>query len=1323
MKKYLLNFVSLFCFHSLVAQDAVQIALDFLEDDRRNSKLSSLDIKDPLVTNNYVSKHNGVNHLYFQQQLEGIKIHDAISTINISKEKKVLSFGNRFISNSKNKINTKDATIGPLEAVEKAAQQLGIHYTQALSIKKSENNASKTTLIEKADLSTEDISVELAYLLINESELRLAWNILINTTDLKDIWSVQVDAQTGIILDRYNRVIKCKFGPEEHELGLCANKFHNTTAARNTKSTAKSVSSNAVSSAKYDYNVYPVPIESPNHGDRQIVNSPWLNHNDASPIGWHSDDGEEEFNTTRGNNTWTREDRDGNNTGGYSPESESFEFDYVLDFNQAPSQNQDPAITNLFYWTNMVHDVWYQYGFDEVSGNYQSNNFDKGGEDDDFVYADAQDGEGFNNANFAVTPDGTNGRLQMFEWNNPAGPQPTVSAKSESGTLGVYDYETAIFGPRVSAIQGNLVLVDDGTDQPTLACSPIINGDEVEGNIALIDRADCNYVDKVLHANEVGAIAVVMINNLPGDGAMGMGAPDDYTGGIDIPTISVSYENGNVIKDAIADGAIVSIDITPAINLDGDFDNGVIAHEYGHGISTRLCGGPANVGCLSGAEQMGEGWSDWIGLMMTMTPQHTRTSNRGYGTYLRGQGVNGSGIRPARYNTNFAVNDFTYDGSNIPDVAPGEPEVYQHTVGFIWATILWEMTWDLIDEYGFDSDLINGTGGNNIAMQLVIDGLKLQPCNPGMVDGRDAILLADQINNGGANQELLWNSFTIRGLGIDANQGTPNSHNDQSENFDLPPEYADVRMELIASSDSVNINENIGYTLRVENKKGETATDIEISVSIPENTVLDESSIDTDYELVGNALKINIANLDNNAVLEIPFELTSEHNSFSKVLFADGAEDGLGNWDFSNGSGDTDWVAVDDPNTGEKAWFAENLRVKSEQYLAQKESVTLEKNNDLILSFWHKYRTENTYDGGLVEFTTSDDDFTAFKDSEFIQNAYNNQITSGSSAQIAGRDAYSGVQYFYKQSIVNLNDYVDSDFKVRFNFSTSFGIGQDGWYVDDVKILDAVILNLNACMAVDGQENICLEHNAIVNKGEIACNISGGNLTPSVETEDGLFEKGLGQELIVDFSVDYENDAPDELYESAFIITKKNDDFTIIEIAESSTFDFTNYSLGRFIVWNLNYNILNDEGSIAKFIEKEKIESIQDIMDEAEDNGICLALSNQDANGNVMELRVALPSPPDNPDTGISDIGFIQNISIAPNPVSNELNLAFSVAEKAALQVKIFDVKGQLMKQVDADALPGDNILKIDINAFTAGAYLLSIDDGKGFNTLKFVKD
>jgi hypothetical protein len=104
--------------------------------------------------------------------------------------------------------------------------------------------------------------------------------------------------------------------------------------------------------------------------------------------------------------------------------------------------------------------------------------------------------------------------------------------------------------------------------------------------------------------------------------------------------------------------------------------------------------------------------------------------------------------------------------------------------------MLWDMTWAFVDKYGFNEDLYNGKGGNNMAMQLVIDGLKLQPCNPGFVDARDAILAADKANNKGANQEMIWRVFARRGLGYSATQGLNTNRSDQVEAFDLPPVFA-----------------------------------------------------------------------------------------------------------------------------------------------------------------------------------------------------------------------------------------------------------------------------------------------------------------------------------------------------------------------------------------------------------------------------------------------------------------------------------------------------------------------------------------------------
>ncbi|MBK8433367.1 MAG: M36 family metallopeptidase [Chloroflexi bacterium] len=145
-----------------------------------------------------------------------------------------------------------------------------------------------------------------------------------------------------------------------------------------------------------------------------------------------------------------------------------------------------------------------------------------------------------------------------------------------------------------------------------------------------------------------------------------------------------------------------------------------------------------------------------------------------------GQPPTGTGFRPHPYTTDMAVNPHTY-ANTLTAAVP-------HGIGAIWAAMLWEVYWNLVDAHGFNPDLAQDgtTGGNNLALRLVSDGLKLQPCSPGFVDGRNAILAADMALTGGANQCLIWQGFAKRGLGFSASQGSANSNADNVAAFDMP---------------------------------------------------------------------------------------------------------------------------------------------------------------------------------------------------------------------------------------------------------------------------------------------------------------------------------------------------------------------------------------------------------------------------------------------------------------------------------------------------------------------------------------------------------
>ncbi len=115
-----------------------------------------------------------------------------------------------------------------------------------------------------------------------------------------------------------------------------------------------------------------------------------------------------DFTITRGNNVYAYEDASDNNTPGQSADGgDELNFDFPLNISNNPDTYQDAAITNLFYANNVIHDILYAYGFDEASGNFQDNNYGNGGNANDEVRAEAQDGGGFNNATHSNTGDGS----------------------------------------------------------------------------------------------------------------------------------------------------------------------------------------------------------------------------------------------------------------------------------------------------------------------------------------------------------------------------------------------------------------------------------------------------------------------------------------------------------------------------------------------------------------------------------------------------------------------------------------------------------------------------------------------------------------------------------------------------------------------------------------------------------------------------------------------------------------------------------------------------------------------------------------------------
>ncbi|KGN40137.1 peptidase M36 [Knoellia aerolata DSM 18566] len=213
--------------------------------------------------------------------------------------------------------------------------------------------------------------------------------------------------------------------------------------------------------------------------------------------------------------------------------------------------------------------------------------------------------------------------------------------------------------------------------------------------------------------------------------------------------------------------------------VDGDYDMSVIGHEYGHAISNRMAGGPDRG--LSGLQAggMGESWSDlmateylqefgYVPVSPTATPM---------GAYVTGN--ENRGIR----NYNFSKSPLNY--GNVGYDLTG-PQV--HADGEIWSATQGDIRNAFLARYGAGdataqrscatgATAVTACPGNRRWMQLVFDAWLLMPSGAvSMVDARNAMLAADLLRFGGANQDLLWNGFATRGLGTDASSASSNDN-------------------------------------------------------------------------------------------------------------------------------------------------------------------------------------------------------------------------------------------------------------------------------------------------------------------------------------------------------------------------------------------------------------------------------------------------------------------------------------------------------------------------------------------------------------------
>ncbi|GAA0305585.1 hypothetical protein GCM10009128_26190 [Psychrosphaera haliotis] len=785
---------------------------------------------------------------------------------------------------------------------------------------------------------------------------------------------------------------------------------------------------------------------------------------------------EETATTTSGNNAFAYADviaPGGFSPGDFTAETTSAQtFDYPLDPEARANTmgNRKAAIVNLFYMTNFLHDYYYDYGFDEASGNAQLSNYERGGVEGDPLLLEAQDNSGLNNANMSTPADGGSPRMQQFLWTDKdavVGEDWGIEV-TNSDTLGILSSsQLASFGPQQYSVTGSVVRIDDGTDTLTDGCEPAVNAAALEGNIAIIDRGECDFDIKVGNAQDAGAIGAIIVNNVDDGTPASMGGDDDT---ITIAPQGLSFADGASIYEIIDADGTVEVEMTSTFPLkDSTFDNAVIAHEFGHYIQNRLIGNGSGLNNFQG-RAMGEGWAD-IHAMLFVTKE-SDLELEGNSEFGLGYGVGTyvtdffTGIRRAPYTTDMDVNPYTFGHITTgagPDGFPTTSNASPHGAGEIWAVALWEFYVAMINEHGF-------ADAKDRMSRYVVEGYKLTPISPTYTEARDAILAA-AIASDSKDFDMAIAAFAKRGMGLGAVSpartstdlsGVVESNATELAAFnavsvDLMADYdgttsgfctadgvldkgetgqisvtitntgsevlegvtaqisvegdADVTIanDGLVTFDSLSpFSKSTSSSLDVVINDASTADDISFVVTFPEavegDEVVEAEDITLPVTINYDFEKVDPVNL---TTLE-DMEDISTFVDWS-VNIMDGGESASGLAELNN-IYTAYWGGITGANLGGSTLFMADISEISDVGYETGE-IEVGYAGDFTVSFWHVYLLETGYDGGVVELSLNGSEWqdVTYFGGQFMNAGYSEVLPAVTPDQpLAGRPVFSG---------------------------------------------------------------------------------------------------------------------------------------------------------------------------------------------------------------------------------------------------------------------------------------------------------------------------
>jgi large repetitive protein len=783
-------------------------------------------------------------------------------------------------------------------------------------------------------------------------------------------------------------------------------------------------------------------------------------------------------------------------------------FDRLYDASLSPGATPtsiQAATTHLFYVTNFLHDWYYDAGFDEKSGNHQSDNFGRGGMGKDPLHAEAQDYSGRNNADATTPADGESPRIQMFIFSGASAA--SLAVTSPAPIAGTKPVGIAGFGKDAFDVTGPVALAADGEGaDPNDGCEALTG--TVTGKIVLVHRGLCSFIQKAQNIQTAGGTGVIIANVASSADPTTPPFMGGTSTAVSLPILSLNVADGQALEGAIGSSPAVTMKRTLQADLDGALDTTVVAHEWGHVLSNRLVGNGNGI-TTNQAAGLGEGWGDFSALMLIARDSDLLSAN---GANWAGAYPNGAyatsgggadfyfGIRRVPYSVDFTKNALTFkhiqNGTPLPADVPtsfGEDGSFNsevHNTGEVWATMLWEAYVALLRAHPFEDAQAR-------MKRYYVNGLKLTPIDPTLLEARDAVLAAVFASDE-QDFALVWGAFARRGAGIGAKGPAKDSSTNAGvvESFLVGNDVEIVDAKLtddVLSCDHDGILDegevgSIEITVRNAGTGTLASTRAEITsrsgggIAFPDGPGVTFGPL-LPFETRSIKVKAVVAGAEPSGPIELDVAVTepslavprSLHFVLPARLHSDEAAESsaIDRVDTK----ETSWVVAGTDNVGgqttkwsrtppakEGRWTIPNAMATSDHKLTSAGFTLADGATKFGLAFKHRWffrsstRRAADFDGGVVELSV--DGGKTWKDvSELATDDYNTTLDSaGRGANpLKGRRAYGKQSLGYPDAWVatkldiTLKEHPEK-VQVRFRVGTGDGFGAPGWEIDEIEL-------------------------------------------------------------------------------------------------------------------------------------------------------------------------------------------------------------------------------------------------------------------------------